>query len=136
MGHWAKINNDNIVVSVIVAEPEFFDTFIDTSPGLWIQTSYNTLKGVHYQPNSNPPVPSEDQSKALRKNFAAVGYTYDSNRDAFIPPKFYPSWILNEETCYWIPPIPKIEGKPRWNDEKYQTALANGTDLSVAWESL
>jgi len=135
MGHWAKINNDNIVVSVIVAEPEFFDTFIDTSPGLWIQTSYNTLKGVHYQPNSTPRVPSEDQSKALRKNFASIGYTYDSNRDAFIPPKFYPSWILDEETCYWIPPIPKIEGKSRWNEEKYQTALSNSSDLSVAWES-
>jgi hypothetical protein len=105
MGHFAKVNN-GIVEQVIVAEPEFFNTFVDTSPGAWIQTSYNTRGGVHYQANSNEP--SADQSKALRKNYAGLGYTYDSTRDAFIPPKpNFPSWILNEFTCLWEPPVAK-----------------------------
>ncbi len=102
MAHFAKIEN-NIVTKVIVAEPEFFNTFVDDTPGTWIQTSYNTRGGVHYQPNSN--IPSEDQSKALRKNYAGKGYTYDKNRDAFIPPKPFNSWILNEDTCLWNPPV-------------------------------
>jgi hypothetical protein len=103
MAHFAKVNN-GIVVNVIVAEPEFFDTFIDSSPGEWIQTSYNTFGGVHYQPNSRTP--SEDQSKALRKNYGGIGYTYDRVRDAFIPPRNYASWTLNEDTCQWEPPTP------------------------------
>jgi hypothetical protein len=103
MAHFAKVHN-GIVVNVIVAEPEFFETFIDSSPGEWIQTSYNTFGGVHYQPNSRTP--SEDQSKALRKNFGSVGYTYDRVKDAFIPPRNYTSWILNEQTCLWEPPTP------------------------------
>jgi hypothetical protein len=103
MAHFAKVNN-GIVVNVIVAEPEFFDTFIDSSPGEWIQTSYNTFGGVHYQPNSHTP--SEDQSKALRKNFGSVGYSYDRTRDAFIPPRNYASWVLNDETCLWDAPTP------------------------------
>jgi hypothetical protein len=106
MAHFAKVNN-GIVTQVIVAEPEFFDTFIDSSPGDWIQTSYNTKGGVHYEPNLNTP--SEDQSKALRKNFAGIGFTYDAQRDAFIPPKPYPSWLLNEDTCFWYPPTPMPE---------------------------
>ncbi len=75
MGHFAKVNN-GIVEQVIVAEPEFFNTFVDTSPGQWIQTSYNTHGGVHK--NGGTP---------LRKNYAGIGYTYDAQRDAFIPPK-------------------------------------------------
>jgi hypothetical protein len=101
MSHFAKVNN-GIVESVIVAEAEFFNTFIDNSPGEWIKTSYNTRGGIHYQPNSN--IPSEDQSKALRKNYAGIGYTYDQQRDAFIPPKPFNSWILNEDTCLWNAP--------------------------------
>jgi hypothetical protein len=102
MGHFAKVV-DGKVTQVIVAEPEFFDTFIDSSPGQWFQTSYNTRGGVHYEPNSDTP--SADQSKALRKNYAGVGYTYDSQRDAFIPPKVFDSWVLDEQTCYWNPPV-------------------------------
>jgi hypothetical protein len=104
MAHFAKVL-DGKVLNVIVAEPEFFETFIDTAPGDWIQTSYNTRGGIHYQPNSNEP--SEDQSKALRKNYAVVGGIYDKRLDAFMPAKPYPSWILNEETCLWEAPIPK-----------------------------
>lgn len=103
MAHFAKVLNDK-VVQVIVAEPEFFETFIDTSPGEWIQTSYNTRGGVYYIPNTNDPSP--DQSKALRKNFAGIGWTYDRVRDAFIPPQPHASWILDEETCLWNPPVP------------------------------
>lgn len=103
MAHFAKVV-DGIVTNVIVAEPEFFETFIDSSPGEWIQTSYNTRGGIHYQPDSDQP--SADQSKALRKNYAGIGYTYDKTRDAFIPPQPFPSWTLNEDTCLWESPVP------------------------------
>lgn len=102
MAHYAKVNN-GIVEQVIVAEADFFDNFVDSSPGEWIQTSYNTRGGVHYQPNSNTP--SDDQTKALRKNYAGVGYTYDSFKDAFIPPKLFDSWTLNEDSCLWEAPV-------------------------------
>jgi hypothetical protein len=102
MGHYAKVNN-GVVEQVIVAEADFFDNFVDTSPGQWIQTSYNTRGGVHYQPNSNTP--SEDQTKALRKNFAGIGFTYDATRDAFYAPQPYASWTLDEDSCLWEPPV-------------------------------
>ena len=116
MGHFAKVSN-GIVTRVIVAEADFFNNFVDDSPGQWIQTSYNTRGGVHYQPNTNEP--SEDQSKALRKNYAGIGYTYDSTRDAFIPPQPFNSWTLNEDTCLWDSPVPYPEdGKLyKWNEE-------------------
>ena len=94
MAHYAKVEN-TLVTQVIVAEPEFFETFVDSSPGEWIQTSYNTSGGVH-----------SDGGTPLRKNYAGVGFTYDSVRDAFIPPQPYPSWILNEDTCLWDSPVP------------------------------
>lgn len=92
MSHFAKVC-DGIVTQVIVAEPEFFTTFVDSSPGEWIQTSYNTRGGQH--PEGRP----------LRKNYAGIGYTYDRVRDAFIPPKPYASWTLNEDTCLWDAPV-------------------------------
>lgn len=115
MAHFAKVNN-GIVEQVIVAEPEFFDTFVDSSPGQWIQTSYNTRGGVHYDPNTNQP--SADQSKALRKNYAGIGYSYDAQRDAFIPPKPYASWVLDEQTCLWNAPVPYPTdgGRYTWNE--------------------
>jgi len=100
MGHFAKVNN-GVVEQVIVAEPEFFDTFVDSSPGQWIQTSYNTRGGVHYGQDGQP-----DGGVALRKNYAGIGFSYDAQRDAFIPPKPYASWILNEDTCQWEAPAP------------------------------
>jgi len=103
MAHFAKVDQGK-VITVIVAEPEFFDTFVDSSPGEWIQTSYNTRGGVHYEPDSNTP--SSDQSKAVRKNYAGIGFSYDRDRDAFIPPQPYASWILNENTCLWDSPVP------------------------------
>ena len=89
MSHFAKILN-GIVTQVIVAEPEFFDTFVDTSPGEWVQTSYNTFAGQH--PEGRP----------LRKNFAGIGFTYDRERDAFIPPKPEGDYALDDETCLWV----------------------------------
>ena len=115
MGHFAKVNN-GIVEQVIVAEQEFFDTFVDSSPGVWLQTSYNTRGGVHYDPATGEP--STDQTKALRKNYAGIGYSYDATRDAFIPPKPYASWVLDDQTCLWGAPTPyPTDGKNYQWDE-------------------
>jgi hypothetical protein len=92
MSHFAKIV-DGIVTQVIVAEPEFFNTFVDSSPGQWLQTSYNTHGGQH--PEDRP----------LRKNYAGIGYSYDAEKDAFIPPKPFASWLLNDDTCLWEAPV-------------------------------
>ncbi len=92
MGHFAKVEN-GIVTQVIVAEQDYIDTLNDASS--WIQTSYNTYGGVH-----------KLEGTPLRKNYAGVGYTYDSERDAFIPVKPFPSWVLNEESCIWEAPTP------------------------------
>ena len=120
MAHFAKVNQ-GIVVKVIVAEQEFIDNYVDTSPGKWIQTSYNTYRGVHYQRNDDGSLgePSEDQSKALRKNFAGIGFTYDVERDAFYMPQPFPSWTLNETTCDWESPVayPSGGGLYDWNEE-------------------
>ena len=101
MAHYAKVL-DGKVVNIIVAEADFFKTFIDDTPGTWIQTSYNTRGGVHYEPNSHTP--SSDQSKALRKNYAGIGFTYDKDIDAFYEPQPYASWKLNTTTCRWEAP--------------------------------
>jgi hypothetical protein len=105
MAHYAKVVN-GLVTNIIVAEAEFFETFIDSSPGEWIQTSYNTFGGQH--PNNTP----------LRKNYAGIGYTYNRELDAFIPPKPYASWVLDEETCLWNAPIAKPEGNYTWNEDE------------------
>jgi hypothetical protein len=116
MGHYAKIEN-GIVVKVNVVEEDFFNANPERYSGTWIQTSYNTRGGIHYQPNSWTP--SDDQSKALRKNYAGIGFIYDEIRDAFYQPQPYPSWILNEDTCAWESPIPyPNDGKNYiWNEE-------------------
>lgn len=115
MAHFAKVV-DGTVTQVIVAEPEFFQTFVDSSPGEWIQTSYNTRGGVHYNPDTGEP--SADQSKALRKNYAGIGYSYDRTKDAFIPPQPFASWTLNETSCLWESPVPyPTDGKIyRWDE--------------------
>jgi len=124
MAHFAKVNN-GIVEQVIVAEPEFFQTFVDSSPGTWIQTSYNTRGGVHYDPETRQP--STDQSKALRKNYAGIGFTYDAQRDAFIEPKPFESWTLNETSCLWEPPVamPDDEQLYTWNETEQRWDLVS-----------
>lgn len=123
MTHFARVK-DGIVTQVIVAEQEFFNTFVDSSPGEWIQTSYNTKGGVHYAPNSDEP----DGGVALRKNFAGIGFTYDKELDAFIPPKLYASWILDETSCLWEAPVPMpANGNAyAWNEEAQSWELIDG----------
>tara|TARA_R100000278_G_scaffold106610_1_gene83187 strand:- start:94 stop:486 length:393 start_codon:yes stop_codon:yes gene_type:complete len=125
MAHYAKVR-DGIVLQVIVAEADFFKTFVDTEPGRWIQTSYNTRGGVHYEPNSITP--SSDQSKALRKNYAGIGFLYDSDKDAFYEPQPYASWKLNDTSCIWEPPIAKPDdGKGYyWDESVYQSDNTKG----------
>jgi hypothetical protein len=107
MAHYAKVV-DNIVTQVIVAEAEFFDTFVDSSPGTWIQTSYNTHGGVHSLGGT-----------PLRKNYAMIWGIYDSTLDAFYSPQPFPSWTLNEDTCHWNAPTayPDDGLTYKWNEE-------------------
>jgi len=114
MSHFAKVENGT-VTQVIVAEQDVIDTGMFGTG--WVQTSYNTRGGVHYNSETNEP--SEDQSRALRKNYAGVGYTYDSERDAFIPPQPYASWVLDEVTCLWTAPVamPMDDKQYSWDEE-------------------
>jgi len=103
MAHFAKVEN-GIVTQVIVAEQDVIDSGLFGTG--WVQTSYNTYGGQH--PEGRP----------LRKNFAGVGFTYDSQRDAFIPPKPFASWSMNEDTCLWNAPTPMPQDDKRyvWNE--------------------
>ena len=117
MAHFARVTN-GVVVSVARTSQENIDSItVDTEPGQWIKTSYNTRGGVHYDPETG--LPSADQSKALRKNYAGIGMTYDEDRDAFIPPKPYNSWVLDEDTCLWEAPVvyPTDGSDYEWNEE-------------------
>lgn len=111
MAHFAKVEN-GIVAQVIVAEQDVIDTGMFGHG--WIQTSYNTRGGVHYGSDGQP-----DGGVALRKNYAGVGYAYDEALDAFIPPKPYPSWLLDTETCLWQAPVPyPTDGQYyQWDEE-------------------
>lgn len=104
MAHFAKVEN-GIVTQVIVAEQDVIDSGLFGAA--WVQTSYNTHGGLH--PEGRP----------LRKNFAGIGFTYDTERDAFIPPQTFPSWTLNEETCLWDAPVayPTDGNLYIWNEE-------------------
>ena len=108
MSHFAQIDENNIVTQVIVIEQDVVDTGLFGNPNSWIQTSYNTSGGVHLLGGT-----------PLRKNYAGIGYTYDSTKDAFIPPKPFNSWILNETTClYEAPTIMPDDGKIyTWNED-------------------
>ena len=105
MAHFARVTAQGIVEQVIVAEQDFIDTLPDASS--WVQTSYNTHGGQH--PEGRP----------LRKNYAGIGYTYDPARDAFIPPKPYSQWVLNEQTCFWDAPtqMPNDGKEYQWDEQ-------------------
>ncbi len=108
MSHFAEINKEGIVLRVIVAEQDFIDSGLVGDPKNWIQTSYNTIGGVNKKGGS-----------PLRKNFAGVDYTYDKDRDAFLAPQPYQSWILDEKSCLWNAPIPyPLDNKNYEWDEK------------------
>ena len=108
MSHFAEVDSTNTVLRVIVAEQNFIDSGAVGDPAHWIQTSYNTQGGQHILGGT-----------PLRKNYAGAGYTYDSERDAFIPPQPYPSWVLDETTCQWQTPTPMpTDGKMyAWDEE-------------------
>jgi hypothetical protein len=101
MSHFAEINVENIVQRVIVADQAFIDSGAVGDANNWVQTSYNTKRGVHYAPDSNTP----DGGVALRKNYAGKGYIYDNTRDAFYLPQPYASWTLDDDTCQWNAPV-------------------------------
>ena len=131
MAHFSKVLNGK-VIDVIVAEQEFIDNFVDTSPGEWIKTSYNMKGGKYIDPDTRLPV--EDQSISdgdearERKNFGSVGFLYDSDRDAFIPEKPFDSWTLNETTCLYDAPIPRPDedGIWLWDEDAYQADNTTG----------
>ena len=105
MGHFAKVV-DGKVTQVIVAEPEFFDTFVDSSPGAWIQTSYNTQANKHTQGGT-----------PLRGNYAGIGYTYDATNDVFYAPQPYASWTLNSDWTWEAPTSMPTDGKMyKWDE--------------------
>jgi hypothetical protein len=124
MGHYARVVN-GMVVEVIVAKRDFIDTLPNAFQ--YVKTSYNTRGGVHYLPDSNEPSGGE----ALRKNYAGIGYNYDETRDAFIPPRPYGSWKLNEDTCLWDAPIPYPEDGKRyiWNEDQVEWTLMDNEYL-------
>lgn len=107
MAHYALVNAIGIVEQVIVAEQDVIDSGLFGNPSSWVQTSYNTHGGQH--PEGRP----------LRKNYAGIGFTYDATRDAFIPPKPFASWLLNEDTCLWDAPVamPTDGKRYTWDEE-------------------
>ena len=122
MAHYAKVK-DGVVTQVIVAEPEFFDTFVDTEPGEWLKTSYNMRGGVYYDPETNAAAADQsvitgDEARE-RKNYAGIGFTYDRDRNAFIPPQPFASWILNDTSCLWEAPVayPTDGEMYTWNED-------------------
>ena len=105
MAHFAKVNDENIVLEVLVTDNDYpnegYDWLVETFGGRWVQTSYNAR---------------------IRKNFAGIGFTYDEGRDAFIAPRPFESWELDEETCNWVAPIPYPtgDGLYTWNEEELE----------------
>lgn len=103
MAHFAEIDENNVVLRILVTDNDYpnegYDWLIETFGGNWVQTSYNAT---------------------IRKNFAGVGFIYDADRDAFIPPQPFPSWILDEETCLWGPPTPAPDDEHIWNEEELE----------------
>lgn len=103
MSHFAQLDENDVVTQVIRITQDVLDTGAFGDPNSFVQTSYNTRGGIHYDENGNP---SADQSKALRKNYAGIGFKFDRVRDAFIEPQPFPSWSLNETSCLWEAPTP------------------------------
>ncbi len=118
MSHWAEIDENNVVLRVVVGDnndpngDEGYQWMVENLGGTWVKTSYNAA------------------TNGFRKNYAGVNYTYDQDRDAFIPPKPFNSWVLNEDTCLWQPPIPYPgNGEPHTWDESRQAWIFHREDL-------
>lgn len=106
MQHFSQIDENNLVIRVMASTPEIIASGNAGDPASWIETNHDTYGGVN---RAGGP--------ALRKNFGTIGFTYDAARDAFIPPKKYNSWILNEDTCLWEAPVPRpAEGTFYWDE--------------------
>jgi len=139
MSHFARVNN-GIVEEVLVADQDFIDNYVSLSPGDWIKTSYNTKGGIHYEADSDGiqryATQSSDQSKALRKNYAEIGGTYDVQNDAFIPRKRHRNWTLNTTTFWWEPPItiPDDGLVYAWSDDVYEAD--DGDPKTQGWVEL
>jgi hypothetical protein len=113
MAHFAKLDEDNVVIFVTVGRDEDTEAELAARTGtVYKQTSYNTRGGVHLLGGT-----------PFRKNFAGIGYTYDEVRDAFIPPQTFPSWSLNEDTCMWEPPTPSPSLYHQWDEETQTWSL-------------
>jgi hypothetical protein len=136
MAHFAELDENNVVLRVIVVSNEDAgplpglegEAFChDLLGGRWKQTSYNTRGGVHYDSATNQP----DGGVAFRKNYAGPGFSYDEGRDAFLPPQPYPSWVLNEETCFWEAPVSLPTDLPpdgyyyKWNEPTVSWVLVS-----------
>ena len=119
MSHFAKVEH-GIVTQVIVAEQDVIDTGLFGDPASWVQTSYNTIGGVH-----------RFGGTPLRKNYAGIGYTYDATRDAFIPPTPFNSWVLNENTCLWEAPIARPDDGKNYN---WDEELVNWVEVVTTTE--
>ena len=121
MAHWAELDSNNVVTRVLVGDnndpagDEGYQWLVDNLGGTWVKTSYNAIGGKWRNPETNEIT----QNSGFRKNYAGIGYTYDSVRDAFIPPKPFNSWLLDESTCLWNPPIsyPNDGQSYTWNEE-------------------
>ena len=130
MAHFAKLDANTVVIFVTVGRDEDNgreDELTARTGDVYKQTSYNTRGGVHYQADGTP---SADQSKAYRKNYAGLGYTYDTGRDAFIPPKPFNSWVLNETTCLWDAPVPMPTDGKRYTWDEDTTTWEEMADVA------
>ena len=131
MAHFAKLDSNNVVIFVTVGRDEDNGREAELTArtgDVYKQTSYNTRGGVHHQADGTP---SADQSKAFRKNYAGLGYTYDAGRDAFIPPKPFNSWVLNETTCLWDAPVPMPTDGKRYNWDEATTSWVEMQEVTA-----
>jgi len=121
MAHWAELDENNVVTRVLVGDnndpagDEGYQWLLDNLGGTWVKTSYNSIGGKR----RNPETEEMTEEAGFRKNYAGIGYTFDAGHDAFIPPKPFNSWNLNEDTCLWEAPTPyPADGKTyRWDED-------------------
>ena len=115
MAHWAELDENNIVLRITVGDnddpDEGYQWLINNLGGKWVKTSYTSRGGNRINPDTGEIVSENDH---FRFNYAGEGYYYDEQRDAFIPPKPFNSWILNEQSCLWQAPIPRPDFSPNW----------------------
>jgi hypothetical protein len=152
MAHYAVLDSNNIVVEVFVGRDEQEANWEEhySSQGQTVKrTSYNTRLGIHYtaveieidRPDGSKEtlmanVESEDQSKAFRKNYAAIGMFYDVERDAFMKPQPFPSWVLDEFSCVWEPPIPRpTDAEYAWSEQQLAWVAVPDDGKPYVWNA-